>query len=190
LDLTELKQQARAAATRRRRAAAEIDDGSAASAVGDLLLETLDVDPSAVASGYIPIGSELDVRSVLGRLRRRGHTIVLPSVREKGHPLVFREWVLGDPLVREPFGTLAPPESAPRHSPDLLLVPLLAFDRDGYRLGYGGGFYDRTLDRLRARKEVTAVGVAFAAQELDSVPHDSSDARLDLIVTENEVIRP
>ncbi len=64
------------------------------------------------------------------------------------------------------------------------------FDRDGYRLGYGGGFYDRTLDRLRARKEVTAVGVAFAAQELDSVPHDSSDARLDLIVTENEVIRP
>ncbi len=105
MDLTELKQQARAAATRRRRAAAEIDDGSAASAVGDLLLETLDVDPSAVASGYIPIGSELDVRSVLGRLRRRGHTIVLPSVREKGHPLVFREWVLGDPLVREPFGS-------------------------------------------------------------------------------------
>ncbi len=190
MDLIELKQQARAAATRRRRAVAEIDDGAAASAVGDHVLDAIDVDPAAVTSGYIPIGSELDIRSVLGRLRRRGHTIVLPSVREKGHPLVFREWVLGDALVREPFGTLAPPESATQHEPDLLLVPLLEFDREGYRLGYGGGFYDRTLARLRARKEVTAVGVAFAAQEVGSVPHDESDERLDLIVTENEVIRP
>jgi len=115
---------------------------------------------------------------------------VLPCVEAAGAPLVFREWSPGDDLVEEPFGTRAPAPAATRHDPDVLLVPLLAFDRSGYRLGYGGGFYDRTLEALRAIKSISAVGVAYAAQEVQAVPRGERDQPVDLIVTEREVIRP
>ena len=115
---------------------------------------------------------------------------MLPCVEVVGAPLVFREWSPGDDLVEEPFGTCAPaPPPTPR-DPDVLLVPLLAIDRSGYRLGYGGGFYDRTLEALRAIKSISAVGVAYAAQEVPAVPRDEGDQPVDLIVTEREVIRP
>ena len=92
-------------------------------------------------------------------------------------------------MVEETFGTRAPMPDAPEMEPDLLIVPMLAFDRSGFRLGYGGGFYDRTLERLRSMKPVTAVGVAFAGQEVAYVPHDDLDQPLDWIVTEREAIR-
>ncbi len=190
MDLIEIKQQARALATRKRRAVAEADEGRAIANVTDLMLEATAPQGGTVASGYLPIGSELDIRPLMARLRARGLIISLPCAVERFRPLIFREWSPGDPLVSEPWGTQAPADDALRLTPELLLVPLLAFDREGYRLGYGGGFYDRTLARLRARTEVTAVGVAYAAQEMASVPHDDTDERLDLIVTEREVIRP
>ncbi len=173
-------------AARARRAA--IDPGSraaAAEAVARHVLDTVPLAPGAVVSGYWPIGDELDIRPLLVSLDRRGHPLCLPVVTGRGRPLVFRVWRPGDPLAPASFGTQVPPEGAPERDPQALLVPLLAFDDAGYRLGYGGGFYDRTLARLRAANPTTlAVGVAFAAQRVEAVPHTAADERLDWIVTE------
>lgn len=143
----------------------------------------------AAVSGFLPIGSEIDTRPVMRRFLEKGSDICLPVVLGKDRPLVFRRWREGDPMVEEAFGTQAPAPDSPEIEPDLLLVPLLAFDRTGFRLGYGGGFYDRTLAKLRATKPVLAVGVAFAGQEVAYVPHDGLDQQLDWIVTEREAIR-
>lgn len=158
---------------------------SAARAVARHVLDAVPIPKGAVVSGYWPIGDELDIRPLLAALDRRGHPLCLPVVTGRGQPLVFRAWRPGDALTPAPFGTRVPPEDAPERVPHALLVPLLAFDKAGYRLGYGGGFYDRTLARLRASDPATlAVGVAFAAQEVAAVPHAATDERLDWIVTE------
>ena len=141
-----------------------------------------------VVSGYHPIGSEIDPRPLLAKLRGEGHNVVLPVVISKNAPLLFREWVEGDPMVRGPFGVTEPLPGAPEVTPDVLLVPLLAFDRRGFRLGYGGGFYDRTLTNLRKQGVPMAVGVGFAAQEVDVVPVAEYDQPLNWIVTEREAI--
>ena len=104
----------------------------------------------------------------------------------KNTPLVFRQWAPGDALVLGRWNIKVPPEEAPEVLPDVLLVPLLAFDRRGFRLGYGGGFYDRTLEKLRTLKKVTAIGIAYAGQEVDAVPYEEFDQRLDWIMTEKE----
>lgn len=190
MELAEVKKQARKKASLRRKEAAQQDDGAAIGKITDLFLGAAQPAADAVVSGFLPIGSELDLRPMLARLSDEGHLIVLPCVVGNDQPLVFRQWVVGDPLVKESFGTVAPADSAPEHAPDILLVPMLAFDRKGYRLGYGGGFYDRSLQKLREQKPVMAVGIAYAAQEVDTVPHDSLDQPLNLVVTECEVIRP
>ena len=139
--------------------------------------------PGAAVSGFWPMGDEIDIRPLLEALHARGHPILLPETPPRGNPLIFRHWYPGMALIRERFGTHRP--SGPVGAPDLLLVPLLAFDRAGRRLGYGGGYYDRTLAGLPAAQ---AVGCAYAAQEVDEVPATEYDARLHAVATERGVI--
>ncbi len=121
-------------------------------------------------------------------LSERGARLALPVVMGRREPLVMRAWTFGAPLKAGGWGLSEPLPSSPEVLPDILLVPLLAFDRAGNRIGYGAGYFDLTITALRAVKPVMAVGVAFAAQEVPHVPTTSRDARLDLVLTENEVI--
>ena len=140
----------------------------------------------AAISGFWPMGNEIDAVPLLQQLHVSGHPIGLPVVMGKGEPLLFRAWHPGLGLIPGGFGTEVPPASSPELVPDILIVPLLAFDAEGYRLGYGGGFYDRTLEKLRKASRVRplAVGVAFSAQHVGRVPRDHYDQPLDWIVTE------
>lgn len=153
------------------------------------LLARIDLPAGTCISGYWPLGDELDLRPLLLALHDLGHPLCLPVVTGSGAPLIFRSWKPGDSLVPASFATQVPAESQAEITPSLLLVPLLAFDRDGNRLGYGGGFYDRTLAKLRADKATLAVGIAYAGQEVPRVHHDSGDETLDWLVTEAEVIK-
>ena len=183
-DIDEAKRAMRGEATARRRAAAAPDD-AAQRLIGNLLGAGV-VPDGAVVSGFLPIGAEIDLQPLLRALAARGHVVALPVVVGRGRPLVFRAWREGDAMGEGPYGIREPLESAPAVTPQVLLVPLLAFDRAGYRLGYGGGFYDRSLERLRARGEAIAIGTAWAAQEVPAVPHDDHDQPLDWILTERE----
>lgn len=137
-------------------------------------------------AGYLPIGSELDPRPLLLALHGLGVPLAMPVVMAPDTPLVFRPWAPGTITTRSDFGVEEPQAGEPI-LPDLLLVPLLAFDSRCHRLGYGGGFYDRTLAVLRAAGPIRAIGLAYAAQEVPSVPSGSHDAELDVIVTERAV---
>jgi 5-formyltetrahydrofolate cyclo-ligase len=140
-------------------------------------------------SGFWSIRSEIDVRPLMQALAAAtGADLAMPVVVARGQPLLFRRWQAGMDLVSGPFGTAHPAESEPALVPDLVLVPLLAFDRRRHRLGYGAGFYDRTLAGLRAAGPVTAVGIAYAAQEVGTVPVGDHDERLDLVLTERGFI--
>jgi 5-formyltetrahydrofolate cyclo-ligase len=131
------------------------------------------------------MGSELDLLPTLTAVAASGRRCALPSVVSRDAPLEFREWTPGDRLVRAAFGTSEPEPDRPIHRPAILLVPLLAFDMRGSRLGYGGGFYDRTLAALRgATGRVFAIGVAFGAQEMEDVPVECFDQPLDAVATE------
>ena len=120
---------------------------------------------------------------LLARLARAGYRTCLPVLTPKGHPLVFRAWAAGEPLVPRMWGIREPAPTADVVEPDVLLVPLLAFDANGWRLGYGGGYYDRTLARLRVAKTIVAIGLAFDEQELAAVPHGPFDQPLDWVLT-------
>ncbi|MBF0246460.1 MAG: 5-formyltetrahydrofolate cyclo-ligase [Alphaproteobacteria bacterium] len=143
---------------------------------------------SPIVAGYWPIGSEMDVRPALVALDRVGVLITLPEVAAKDRPLRFRAWRPDEPLEEGDHGTVHPLRTAPLMRPDVVLTPMLAFDRGGYRVGWGGGYFDRTLEILRKTGPCVAVGVAYGAQEVDSVPRDAYDQRLDWIVTDREVI--
>ena len=152
--------------------------------LGERLLAEMPPPAGAVVSGFWPLGPEIDLRPLLETLHARGHRVVLPETPPRGNPLIFRLWQPGMAMVTERFGTLRPTGDV--LAPDWLLVPLLAFDRAGRRLGYGGGYYDRTLAAL---PNAVAVGCGWAAQEVAEVPADALDARLHAIATEREVIR-
>ena len=147
-------------------------------------------DGSASVSGFYPYQAEINVLPLLARLVSEGWQTALPVVMAKGEPLTFRAWAPGEPTGRGIWDIHVPLETASELRPDVLLVPMLAFDRRGYRLGYGGGFYDRTLAELRKLKPVVAIGVAYAEQEMDEVPIASYDEPLDWILTERGVIEP
>jgi 5-formyltetrahydrofolate cyclo-ligase len=148
--------------------------------------------PDAVVSGYWPFRTEIDPRPLMARLERLGARLALPvtPARGSGAPLCFRRWRDGAALSRGAFGVPEPGPECETVEPDLLLVPLLAFDRAGRRLGYGQGHYDRTLCGLKARRPTLAIGVAFAAQEVTRVPTDPHDQLLDGVVTERVYIAP
>jgi 5-formyltetrahydrofolate cyclo-ligase len=157
-------------------------------AAADGLLATLrrerPIDTPAVVSGYSPIKQEIDIRPLMIELSNEGCQLALPVVQGKGKPLIFRAWRPGDPLEAGVFGTLQPSAKREVMEPDALIVPLLACDEEGWRLGYGGGFYDRTLAGLRSKKTITAVGVGFNDQLVPQVPHGPSDQRLDWLLTD------
>lgn len=138
------------------------------------------------AAGYMPIRSEADPLAAMAELARHG-PVGLPVIEGPGRPLVFHRWQPGCALIPGPFGTSVPAD-APPMAPEVVIVPLVAFDRAGNRLGYGGGYYDRTLAGLRARGPVRAVGLAYAAQEMPHLPTEPTDQALDAIVTEAGVI--
>jgi 5-formyltetrahydrofolate cyclo-ligase len=191
MSLADTKRRMRAHAREARRAAALESD-----AAGELVAEKffsgfksyLDNAPQVV-SGYWPMGDELDIRPLLDRLSSLDIVCALPVVVEKDLPLAFRRWRPGDALVLGPFGTSEPISDASEIVPTLVLTPLLAFDRDGGRLGYGGGYYDRSLAGLRRSGSVQAVGVAYDAQEIDEAPMGASDQRLNWVVTESRFIQ-
>jgi len=187
-DIDAAKAVLRRDATERRRAAVR-DSPDAGAAVRDNFLGAVEVPAGIPVSAYWPLEEEFDPRPLFTALHRRGHPIGLPVILGKGQPLLFRRWEPATELVRGSFRVMTPPPTAPEIVPQLLLVPLLAFDCAGYRLGYGGGFYDRTIAKLRAAGEALAVGVTFAALEVPVVPRDDTDQPLDWIVTEREAIR-
>jgi 5-formyltetrahydrofolate cyclo-ligase len=146
------------------------------------------VPPGAIVSGFMPLKSEINPLPLMRTLAEAGAKLALPIVAGKGKPLTMRAFTFGDVLASGVWGIREPKPEAPEVFPDILLVPLLAFDRSGHRIGYGAGYYDMTITALRARKSVAAVGIAFAAQEVAQVPSTPRDARLDLVLTEREVI--
>ena len=148
----------------------------------------VEIPPGVIVSGFSPLKSEISPLPLLRRLADAGVSLALPVVVGRGQPLVMRAWSFGAPLVAGVWGIREPPPDAPELFPDILIVPLLAFDRRGHRIGYGAGYYDMTIARLRAVKRVTAIGIAFAAQEIAAVAATPRDARLDLVLTEREAI--
>lgn len=143
----------------------------------------------AILGGYWPMGTEMDVRPALVALDRIGVLQCLPEVSAKDRPLRFRAWSPSEPLVEGDHGTFHPCATEPLMRPDVVLVPLLAFDKRGYRIGWGGGYYDRTLELLRKTGDVTAIGVAYSAQEVDQVPTDDYDQPVDWIITEQQALK-
>ncbi|WP_439573448.1 5-formyltetrahydrofolate cyclo-ligase [Phreatobacter sp.] len=152
------------------------------------LAEAFPLDVVAVAgrivSGFLPIQSEIDVRPLMDRLRLAGARLALPAFPDRKGPMIFRELVRGAALVPMGFGTVGPGPEAAAVEPDILLTPLAAFDAAGHRIGYGKGHYDRALARLDSIAPRIAVGVAFSVQEVDAVPHEPHDRRLDFLLTE------
>jgi 5-formyltetrahydrofolate cyclo-ligase len=146
------------------------------------------VGPGLIVSGFMPLKSEISPLPLMKTLASHGARLALPVIAGRGKPLLMRAWQFGEPLDRGQWGIREPKPAAPEIEPDILLVPLLAFDRAGYRIGYGAGYYDMTIAWLRARKVVTAAGMAFAAQEIPKIPTTPRDARLDLVLTEREII--
>lgn len=170
------KPELRRAARARRKALAREDFALAISPCA----EDLDLPPGTVVGGYHAHKGEADPALLLARLVELGCAIAFPRVRHKDAPLDFHHVPDGEVLEPGSFGIPEPLAHWPRARPDLLLVPLLAFDSEGYRLGYGGGFYDRTIALLRVR----AIGIAYAGQEVASLPHGPHDMALDMVVTE------
>lgn len=143
----------------------------------------------SIVSGFAPMAEEFRVWPLLRRLQGEGFRLALPVMQGKRKPLLFRAWTPGDAMDKAVWGISEPKADRPALEPDILIVPLLAFDRAGWRLGYGGGFYDRTLAELRARKAVVAVGLGFEEQEVDAVPHLDYDQRLDWVLRPSGPIR-
>jgi 5-formyltetrahydrofolate cyclo-ligase len=159
--------------------------GEAAQAATRHFLDGISLTPADVVAAYWPIREELDCRPLLARLMDALQPVCLPVVLGDEEPLDMRLWEQGAALYPSGFGTLAPADTAPRSEPDVVIVPLLGFDRQGTRLGYGGGYYDRTFAALTKRPRL--VGFAFAAQELPEIPRAPHDVLLDSIVTERGV---
>lgn len=147
------------------------------------------VRPGAVVAGYWPVGSEMDPRPLMLALHDKGARLALPVVKAVGEALSFRAFDFSDELAPGVMGTPEPTTSKPLLEPDIVLVPLLGFNRQGLRLGQGGGFYDRTLEALRERRRITAIGVAFSMQEVASLPFLAHDQKLDAVATEQGFIK-
>ena len=181
MTIDQIKADARKAAFATRKLAFDAGQGRAA----DLLADYLAGYRGKSLSGYMPMRTEIDP---LHAMAAHQGTVCVPVITGKGQPLRFREWTPGCTMIAGEFGALIPADGA-WIEPDVLIVPLLAFDARGYRLGYGGGYYDRTLQALRAKRATIAVGYAFAAQRVLEVPIDENDQRLDAIITERGVVR-
>jgi len=184
--IVEAKQKARRSAALHREHSFRDAGPSASDRVAARFMEKFgDLDGKVIAA-YSPIKDEIGTLVLMHRASAREARVVLPVVSGAGQPLIFREWTPTTQLTKGAYGAMIPPQECPELIPDIIILPLLAFDLKGYRLGYGGGFYDRTLEALRAEREVLAVGFGFAGQEMRNVPHEATDQKLDAIVTEVE----
>lgn len=171
-----------------RRAAAKARPDAAVHAARNFMA-SIPSPEGAIVSVYYPIKDELDTEPLVAALIEKGARIALPIVARKKQPLTFRRYTPGDALVGGVYGELVPGETAPEVTPAIVVAPLLAFTRAGDRLGYGGGYYDRTLESLRKNGDVLAVGYAYGAQEVDAVPVSPLDQPLDWVVTERAAIK-
>ncbi|MDX1402385.1 MAG: 5-formyltetrahydrofolate cyclo-ligase, partial [Kiloniellales bacterium] len=189
IDLDNLKRAARKdAMSRRAVAAAAAGDGAGSrlAANADAVIAEI---PCSIVSVFWPLPGEIDTLELMEMLHDMGKTVTLPVMQGSGKPLVFRSWAPGDRLVEAAFNTLEPEAGRAQRVPDLLFVPLLAFDRHGYRLGYGGGFYDRTLGELRRTGDPLTIGIGFDGQEIEAVPRGEHDQRLDYLVTDARILK-
>ncbi|MCB2134463.1 MAG: 5-formyltetrahydrofolate cyclo-ligase [Rhodobacteraceae bacterium] len=182
MTLAEIKAAARAEAFARRKPAHMARTGGEA----DILAGVLRQHAGKALAGYMPMRTEIDC---LPAMQAHQGVVGVPVIMGRARPLQFRLWTPQSEMIEGTFGARIP-ANGDWVVPEVLVVPLLAFDRRGYRLGYGGGFYDRTLEGLRANGPVVAIGFAYAAQEIDAVPIESTDQPLDLIVTEADWFRP
>ena len=182
-----LKNELRSRALSRRDALSVEARADAARVVAEALLP-VELPRGVIVAGYAPINSELDPFPLMRALAGRGATLALPVIIERDHALIFRAWEPDEGLVRGQLGIFQPSSDADEVDPDIVLVPLAAFDRAGHRIGYGRGYYDRTLQDLRTIKKITVVGVAFAVQEIETVPRLPHDEQLDCVLTERELI--
>jgi 5-formyltetrahydrofolate cyclo-ligase len=185
--IASVKAKLRKDALARRAAIPAAERAAAAEAIAARALPVA-VNAGAVVSGYSPVKSELNVVPLMRRFAEAGARLALPVVAGRGQPLIMRAWSFGAPLGSGVWGIREPTPDAPEVFPDVLIVPLLAFDRTGHLIGYGAGYYDMTIARLRAMKPIVALGFALAAQQIDKVPTTIRDARLDLVLTERDVI--
>jgi 5-formyltetrahydrofolate cyclo-ligase len=189
IDINEEKRTLRVKAAEARRVAHAADQrGEAAHLVAKHFLSAVEIPAAATIGGYWPIGTELDGRPLLELLHERGHVCGLPVVRRR-QPLIFHRWTPATRLQPGIFGIPMPDQHTPEVVPDVLLVPMIAYDSHGRRLGYGGGYIDRTIPAIRARKKLLTVGIAYAAQQVATVPTDAYDQPLDWIVTERDAQR-
>jgi len=177
----------RAAALAKRDALSDDERAAAAQAIA-LRGLPMQIAPGTVVAGYSPIRSEIDPIPLMQKLAARGAPLALPVITARGQSLRFRVWSPGDRLMRGPLGILEPSPAAAEIVPDIVLVPLAAFDRSGHRIGYGAGHYDRTLAQLHKSKGFAAIGLAFAAQEVEAVPALQHDVALDYVLTETRVL--
>lgn len=161
-------------------------------ACGQALLNTLIsaqvIPPKAVIGSYWPVKSEADACALLTYYYEQGHVCALPIVQAANKPLLFREWRPGNLLVSGIYNILTPDETAPFVTPTVLFVPILGFDNRGHRLGHGEGYYDRTLENLRAQHPIIAIGIAFDCQEVDFIPHHDYDQPMNYIITPTRII--
>lgn len=181
--MSDEKSALRTAALEARKAAFDRYGPDACRKLASFGLDFAGVRQGAIVSGFSAIRDEINPSHLMLWLHAEGHPLALPVMVGRERPLVMREWTPGDAMLPAAWGIAEPLDDKPEVDPDVVLVPLLAFDRHGARLGYGGGFYDRTLERLRAIKPVIAVGVAYDEQEVSSVPTESYDQRLDWVLT-------
>ena len=186
-DIADLKSAIRREAVARRDALPASERAKAAETIAARPFPVA-IAPGTIVSGFSALKSEINPVPLMRKLADLGAQLALPVVAGRGKPLIMRAWSFGAPLVSGVWGIREPPPEAPEVAPDILLVPLLAFDRTGNRIGYGAGYYDMTIAALRAKKPAIAVGIAYAAQEIDAVPVTPRDARLDLVLTERETI--
>jgi 5-formyltetrahydrofolate cyclo-ligase len=146
------------------------------------------IAPGMIVSGFMPLKSEINPLPLMKTLAAAGAQLALPAIAGRGKPLTMRAYAFGDEFARGQWGIREPKPERPEVFPDVLIVPLACFDRAGHRIGYGAGYYDMTIRRLRDMKKVVAIGIAFAAQEIAKVPATERDERLDLVLTETDVI--
>jgi 5-formyltetrahydrofolate cyclo-ligase len=185
--LPDQKSQIRAEALARRDAMPAEERAAAAEQIAARAFP-VPITPGVIVSGFMPLKSEINPIPLMRKLAAAGAQLALPAIKGRGHPLIMRAYAFGDDLARGQWGIREPKPEAPEVAPDIVIVPLAAFDHAGNRIGYGAGYYDMTLAALRAKKKVTAIGLAFAAQEMPQVPTDERDERLDLVLTERGLL--
>jgi len=179
------KAELRAAALSRRDALTDRQRVTGADALAKRGLP-VEIAPGMIVSGYSPIRSEIDPKPLMLKLAEKGARLALPAVAGRGRSLIFRAWSPNDRLMLGPLGIPEPSAVAAEVVPDVMLVPLAAFDRSGHRIGYGAGHYDYSFAHLRKTKAIIGIGLAFAAQEIESVPALAHDVALDFVLTEKK----